>query len=241
MEERVIRLGAGATNSLLSVISDVCPSAGIDDQWIWCGTKDGSFSTKTAYMAIKASRNATAPAVINEKELAMVWDTPAIHKARVNAWRILKNRMPTCDNLGKRSVPLTTEEMTCNACFHSPESANHTFLSCPKSERVWDEVQRWMGITSARPRLIASHFVTFIHMGRGKRIEKLLKAIWMCTNWILWKRRNESRFEGRPWTIDSVISEIKARIWSWNYEFCIVEKGLSFSSWSSNDLLLKLM
>ncbi|XP_057803470.1 uncharacterized protein LOC131018781 [Salvia miltiorrhiza] len=119
-----------AANELLSIISNFAPNAGCADGWTWIASPDGQYSTKSAY--IKATRNETTMSIINKETLARVWDTPAPQKAIVTTWRILRNRLSTCDNLRKRNVPLGEEELKCNACIHQKETTNHFFLLCPK-------------------------------------------------------------------------------------------------------------
>ncbi|XP_057773783.1 uncharacterized protein LOC130993078 [Salvia miltiorrhiza] len=158
------------------------------------------------------------------------------HKAMVLAWRLLRNRLPTCDNLRRRNILVGESECSCNACILNMETANHIFLHCPKTERVWDGIFQWLGMNFIRPHCVASHFIQFVQLGKGKRSEKLLEAVWSCTCWLVWKWRNESRWEGKNWDIKDAIMEIKARIWSWNKIFNYFESDLNFSSWMSCNL-----
>ncbi|XP_057803597.1 uncharacterized protein LOC131018929 [Salvia miltiorrhiza] len=215
--------------------------SGNRERWIWKASKGGDYTTKSAYSAIKASRNESTSTISNSDTLASIWTTTATHKAKVTAWRILRSRLPTCDNLRKRNVPLGVEEMTCNSCFHSPESVEHVFLTCPKTVMVWNRVKTWIGSRPAHPQGIDSHFYTFTHLDKGKNCENFLKALWICTTWLIWKRRNETRFEGKQWSIDGLILEIQARTWSWNKVFMFSRKDFSFRDWSSNELLAKLL
>ncbi|XP_057803416.1 uncharacterized protein LOC131018725 [Salvia miltiorrhiza] len=121
------------TNALVTFISDFTLCAGTEDCWMWTAAKDGKYTTKSAYLAIKAARSSTQSAASNNEALSMIWDTPAIHKAKVVAWRILRSRLPSCDNLKKRNVPMTVEELGCSACFQCLETIEHVFLNYPKT------------------------------------------------------------------------------------------------------------
>ncbi|XP_057792983.1 uncharacterized protein LOC131009585 [Salvia miltiorrhiza] len=169
------------------------------------------------------TRNAETPTTFNKEMIAKVWDTPAPQKARVTAWRILRNRLPICDNLRKRNIPMVDEEIMCNMCFHQIETTNHLFLLCPKTGVVWDEIQRWLGVSAARPHCAVSHLDFFAHLGRGKKSQKFLTALWICIIWLLWKRRNESRFEGKAW-------DIKNTIYDWGCESKNVELEQNFQA-----------
>ncbi|XP_057774859.1 uncharacterized protein LOC130993838 [Salvia miltiorrhiza] len=171
----------------------------------------------------------------------MVWNSKAPHKAIMTAWRVIRNRIPTYDNLRKRSVAIGEEDSKCNACKLHTESSNHFFLQCPKAEEVWNEIQLWMGISTARTNSIGEFLCTFVGLGSGKRLDKLMKSLWVCSIWTMWKRKNESRFEGKVWDSQSTVSEIKVRLWCWNKIFEIVNKELNLSSWCENNLLTALV
>ncbi|XP_057775571.1 uncharacterized protein LOC130994545 [Salvia miltiorrhiza] len=200
--------------TLTAFISEfaLCPDK--EDGWIWKATKDGVFSTKSAYEVIAAARNEPSPMSMFKEELAQVWKTPAPHKAKVIAWRCLRNRLPTCNNLVKRNVPLGIEETWCNACVTSFETAEHLFLHCPKVEIVWDKIQQWIDSKIVRSQGIPQHFTSFFCAARGKNSRKFLMALWVCTIWLIWEKRNDSRFEGKAWDTEKLVLEIKGRLWS---------------------------
>ncbi|XP_057770722.1 uncharacterized protein LOC130990509 [Salvia miltiorrhiza] len=117
--------------NLFSVIAASVPCLGKKDGWRWKPAKDGAFSTKSAYETIKMAKG--EPDAGYNKALAKVWEAPNPHKARVTAWRSLRNRLATCDNLLKMNVPIEIEERWCNACVAYEETVEHIFLHCPES------------------------------------------------------------------------------------------------------------
>ncbi|XP_057779689.1 uncharacterized protein LOC130998274 [Salvia miltiorrhiza] len=225
-----------ASNELLSSISSVSLVAGNEDGWCWRATKNETFSTKSAYELIKATRNQDLTAHPNKDLIAKVWDTPAPQKARVTAWRALRNRLPTCNNLVKRNIQLGVEEVMCNAYFHQVESANHCFLTCPKAEVIWNSIYQWLGITDVRQQCVVAHLESFAHLGRSKRSRKFLTTLWMCTIWLMWKWRNVSRFDSNTGDTKSMIGELKVRMWSWIKTFGLLDYDISFSSWFTGEI-----
>ncbi|XP_057779431.1 uncharacterized protein LOC130998010 [Salvia miltiorrhiza] len=219
-------------------ISNVELTADSKDTWKWKATKDGEFTTKSAYSILEASNTESHSPQLHIEALSNVWDVPAPHKARVTAWRCLRNRLATCDNLVKRQVVLDTVERRCNACFSSEETADHLFLFCPKAVMVWDSIQRWLGVQTVRPGNVAQHFTSFFHLGREKKSKKVLKALWIGTVWLLWKKRNESRFDGEVWEVSCLVLEVKGRLWSWIKIFNLHVVEVDFGVWCSHDFVL---
>ncbi|XP_057811908.1 uncharacterized protein LOC131026156 [Salvia miltiorrhiza] len=228
-------------NNLITVIAGVKPCAGQVDRWSWSAAKEGVFTTRSAYSLIKKARSAGGPTVPNNDLLASIWCAPATFKAKVFSWRAIRRRLPTCADLSKKNVPLGDVEKSCNACFHSAETEDHVLLQCPKAGAVWDGIQNWLGYQSARHHDITVHFDSFSHPWKGKKIRKLLKALWMCSCWLLWKQRNFSRFEGKVRSVECIVSEVKARSWSWCSEFKNVGNVRCFDDWCSSSLISKLL
>ncbi|XP_057809008.1 uncharacterized protein LOC131023481 [Salvia miltiorrhiza] len=173
--------------------------------------------------------------------LNSVWKAKAPQKAIMTAWRVLKNRIPTCDNLRKRQVPLCEEDTKCKECGMQEESAYHVFLACPKMEEAWNDLQKWLGTATVRPNSIESHFGTFAAFGKEKKVKNLLLAIWVCCIWLLWKKRNEKRFEYKEWDPKKLVMEVKIRMWSWNRIFGIVEDVSNLDSWCADKFVPRMM
>ncbi|XP_057791177.1 uncharacterized protein LOC131008306 [Salvia miltiorrhiza] len=166
---------------------------------------------------------------------------PAPHKALVTAWRLLRDRLPTCDNLRKMKITLEEEKLQCSFCHEHSESSNHLFAICSRTQEMWNAIQKWLGVFTARPRSVTAHWMMFCCFGNEKKIRRLLKMVWVGSCWILWKKRNDKRFEGKKWTVEDVILEIKARTWCWYKTFGIFDKEMNFSVWSSEDLISRVM
>ncbi|XP_057786089.1 uncharacterized protein LOC131003580 [Salvia miltiorrhiza] len=179
---------------LMKIVADFVPCTGTIDGWRWTATTDGLFTTKSAYDLLAVTKGEQQ---FQPLELAKVWDAPTPHKAKVIAWRCLRNRLATCDNLLRRNIQIDIEERWCNACVSCEETAEHLFLHCPKAEAVWNQIQQWLNIKTARPRGILQHFISFISEGKGKKSRRLLLALWVGTIWWLWKTETKADFRIR--------------------------------------------
>ncbi|XP_057811872.1 uncharacterized protein LOC131026121 [Salvia miltiorrhiza] len=195
---------------LMLAVSDFAPCTGSSDEWRWTATTDGLFTTKSAYDLLAVIKGEQQ---IQPLELAKVWEAPTPHKAKVTAWRCLRNRLATCDNLLRRNIQLGIEERWCNACVSCEETAEHLFLHCPKAEAVGDQIQQWLNIKTAKPRGILQHFISFISERKGKKGRRLLLALWVGTIGMLWKSINESRFQSK---ISKSFEMFKNTLWSWS-------------------------
>ncbi|XP_057794911.1 uncharacterized protein LOC131011143 [Salvia miltiorrhiza] len=202
------------------------------DAWRWKATKGGDFSTKSAYDIVKAAKTRNINSNPTSEILKEVWNTPATHKAKVTTWRLVRNRLPTCDNLRRRNIQIGVEESWCNACCHRSETCKHLFIECPKADAVWSGIQQWLGINGPRPNDITEHLEAFTNLGKKKH-RKTLRALWMCITWLMWKNRNESRFDGKTWDVQALIREIKVMFWCWIKIFKLSNADVSFSSWMS--------
>ncbi|XP_057811301.1 uncharacterized protein LOC131025525 [Salvia miltiorrhiza] len=212
-----------------------------EDGWTWRASPDGKYTTKSAYAVIKLRRSECSNPSADAPLVASVWQILAPNKAVVSAWRLLRNRLPSSDNLRKRNINLGNEELECKQCYSHYESISHLFTMCSKTQKVWNEIQNWIGIQTARPSSPAAHWESFSHYSKKKKVGKLLKSIWVGCCWLLWKKRNEKRFEGKEWESKSLVMELKARLWSWNKNFGILNNDMEFTLWGSNDLISRIM
>ncbi|XP_057793215.1 uncharacterized protein LOC131009826 [Salvia miltiorrhiza] len=216
-----------------SLIGALSPSPDLKDGWNWKSAAGGTFSTKAAYEECAKSEGEHPGRYIEAN--TQLWTAPAPNKARVTAWRSICNRLPTCDNLIKRNVPIPVEEKWCNSCVWREETGDHSLIHCTKVDRVWDQIHQWIGIDTATPQRVEDHFRSFIGGRRGKRNKNFLKGLWIGTVWLIWKYGNESRFQNKNWEVSNLVKDIKGRLWSWNKTFHIVESNVSFSMWCSNE------
>jgi hypothetical protein len=76
-----------------------------------------------------------------------VWYKHTPSKVSVLVWRLLRNMLPTKDNLVHRGVLLSTDTACVGECDHI-ESATHLFLHCNVFGSLWSHVWNWLGISS---------------------------------------------------------------------------------------------
>jgi len=60
------------------------------------------------------------------------------------------------------------------------ETAQHVLISCDIAQKVWDNCNRWLGISSTRPLNIMDHFQSFYFSGLSKKTNSVWRAMWVA-------------------------------------------------------------
>ena len=114
-----------------------------------------------------------------------VWLKHIPSKVSLMVWRLLRNRLPTGDNLSRRGV-LHSDASICAAGCDVAETALHLFIKCDFSSRFWTEVWFWLGIYDVSPGDLRNHFLQFTRMaGMPRTSHMFLKIIWCAVVWVI--------------------------------------------------------
>jgi len=133
----------------------------------------------------------------------------------VFVWRILRNILPTKDNLVRCRI-LSVEEATCVSCCGSIETASHLFLGCDVLRALWSHVWLWLVISSVSSSDLHQHFTQFITMaGLPTFTHIFFKIIWFTSVWVLWKERNDRVFNSKTSTSFTLIEKVKLTSFLW--------------------------
>jgi len=62
-------------------------------------------------------------------------------------------------NLEKRGITILTN--LCPLCKKTQETAQHMFINCEVAQKVWDNCDRWIGISFVRQQTIVNHYQNF--------------------------------------------------------------------------------
>ncbi|GAU15300.1 hypothetical protein TSUD_03680 [Trifolium subterraneum] len=107
----------------------------ISDSWIWRHDISGGYSVGGAYSLLTTMDVVTTLGVSD-----LIWHKQVPLKVSVLAWQLLRNRLPTKDNLVARNI-IPLDARFCVTGFSEPETANHLFLSCPVFAPLWTLVR----------------------------------------------------------------------------------------------------
>lgn len=103
--------------------------------WCWGAERDDIYSVKDACVMLACRNCHPTPHRPIVESLTYVWKAAATMKARVSAWRLLWNRLPTKDNVSNR-ITLDDEDKKCVICGNARESMFHVFLECEEVVRI---------------------------------------------------------------------------------------------------------
>jgi hypothetical protein len=130
-------------------------------------------------------------------------------------WRLLRNRLPTKDNLLRRGI-IKVDSAACVAGCSVPETAFHLFLYCDISSGLWADVRLWLGIYAVYPGDIRLHYEQFTKMAGMPRCSHMfLTIIWFATVWVIWKERNNRVFQNTVATPFTFIEKVKLSSFLW--------------------------
>jgi len=130
----------------------------IFDRWRWGLDPINDYSVKGTYQYLTSSDSSVERGISD-----MVWLKHVPLKVSVFVWRLLRNRLPTKDNLIRKMV-LHQDDNGCVGGCGSPETAIHFILRCDTFGSLWHLIYTWVGISFISPDLVTDHFYHFGHL-----------------------------------------------------------------------------
>jgi len=153
--------------------------------------------------------------LVDRNQVDDVWHKHVPSKVSLLAWRLLRNRLPTKDNLAHRGI-LHSNDTTCVDGCASTESTTHLFLHCNFLGDLWSNVFNWLGISSVPVGELQRHFTRFTKMAGMPFFSHLFfKIIWFTTVWVIWKERNNRIFQNMISTLFTLIEKVKLNSFLW--------------------------
>ena len=103
------------------------------DCMVWLAEPHGHYTTKSAYNFYTIPSTANWYGNIYKK----IWKLKIPPRASVFCWRLLKNRLPTKDNLLRRNINI--QDQNCPLCGNAQEDVGHLFFNCNLTKGLWWE------------------------------------------------------------------------------------------------------
>jgi hypothetical protein len=203
----------------------------VHDTWRWLLDPIHGYSVKGAYHFLTTTGQPLDRTLVDD-----VWQKHIPSKVSVFVWRLLRNRLPTKDNLVQRQV-IQNSDTACITGCGGLETATHLFLHCNIFSSLWYNVYRWLHISSVTPSNIRQHFIQFTSMaGLPRSTYTFLKIIWFASVWVLWKERNNRVFQNKVSTPYALVEQVKLNSFLW-LKSKQVNFGYSYHDWWQHPIL----
>ncbi|GAU28666.1 hypothetical protein TSUD_159480 [Trifolium subterraneum] len=166
-----------------------------EDVVCWQGTTDGSYTVKSGYNAqIEWESNNSAQAhTSNQLEDSPIWknlwNIESPPKQLHLLWRILHNVVPVKSNLLKKGIVC---DSICPRSNKSPETIDHTFISCDWARMVWFCSPITIMTTQIQP-LTFSDWLRYMLTNSTKECMQIISTI----TYSIWLGRNNKVFHNK--------------------------------------------
>lgn len=211
-EELIDKVIALEDRNLIKVIR---PSlVEVSDSISWIYSKDGSYSVKSGYYAVRR-RGIEQDATVNSQHthflFKYIWNVDVPPKLKHFWWRSLHNGLPVADNLKKRGLRV---DAICQLCGEEDETVNHLLFQCKLTKEIWDLTP----ISTPSGEFLNAHNLAdnlqdLIMINRNHANE--LKLLFLL-GWRIWKMRNALIFENKRMVVPDVISQALVDLSVWN-------------------------
>ena len=167
-----------------------------EDFILWKLSKDGDFSSRTAYALANSSHFLS-----NDFQGVWIWELDVLPKVISFLWLCMHRSVPVKNTLVSRGI---IEEDSCPLCKRMPETIEHLLRECVYACDFWSKVNI--------PPMVVSSFQATVDVIEWLWVNCLSKAmhhslvpwryIFPSTVWELWKHRNKVVFENIPLNIN---------------------------------------
>jgi hypothetical protein len=143
-------------------------------------------------------------------------------KVSMLAWRLLRNRLLTKDNLVRRHITHHDAGLCVTGCG-GVETAYHLFLFCPVFAPLWSLVRSWVGVSSADSLSIHDHFLQFVYSAGGSQ-ERLffVQLLCLCCIWVVWLERNNIIFKAKESSVLQMVEKVKVHSFWWMKAYNVI-------------------
>lgn len=210
MEEEVMGLGGGGVRGVRVLLADVSLQDFVSDRWVWLPDPIEGYTVRGSYHLLT-----TKDVPPRDSAASLIWHHQVPLKVSLFAWRLLRDRLPTKDNLVRRRV-IDSEASLCVSDCGMSETAQHLFLSCDAFSPLWSLVRQWLGIIGVDTNVLLDHFLQFVNLiGGGKTTRDFFQLIWLLCVWVLWNEHNDRLFNNVVTSIPRLLDKIKYMSLAW--------------------------
>ena len=181
------------------------------DRWIWHLHASSSYNVTSAYnhMLTSTSNN------LEVTHITEIWNKEVPLKTSLFAWRLLRDRLQTTDNLIKRHILHPNAQLCVGRCS-TIEDARHLFLSGNFFGKLWYGISHWLGYDIVFPENVSDHLYQFgTFSGFSNSTHLALNLIWLSCVWLIWLERNARILYQKEASFNQLLDKVKLQSYWW--------------------------
>ncbi|GKU94169.1 hypothetical protein SLEP1_g7697 [Rubroshorea leprosula] len=183
----------------------------IPDTWKWEHSKEGNYSTKTAYRLLANEQNGRETTSIYKR----VWNPIIPSKISAFNWQLLQDRIPTKSNLQRKGIISGLGDRKCALCEGEVEDSSHLFLKCRVAKWLWKACGKWWGISVNLENNCWKSFEQFGVQAKEACVKEAWDCIWNVVVWSVWLARNQKIFRDSDVNISKLFDQIQLKSFLW--------------------------
>ncbi|GKV05619.1 hypothetical protein SLEP1_g17606 [Rubroshorea leprosula] len=192
-------------------IQDIRLIRGKPDLWEWAHSKDGTYSTNSAYQILTRETRTEQHGM----ELQNVWNKLIPNKISAFSWQLLQDKIPTKLNLHKRGIIPTLEDCKCALCGREAENTSHLFIHCNFAWHLWNACFKWWGFIHVLDKDCWKVFQQLPNPLSRAKWKEGWECIWFGIVWSLWLARNEKIFREKEPDRRRLLELVQIRTFRW--------------------------
>ncbi|GKV32262.1 hypothetical protein SLEP1_g40879 [Rubroshorea leprosula] len=192
-------------------IQDIRLIRGKPDLWEWAHSKDGTYSTNSAYQILPRETRSEQHGM----ELQNVWNKLIPNKISTFSWQLLQDKIPTKLNLHKRGIIQALEDCKCALCGKEAENTSHLFIHCNFAWHLWNDCFKWWGLIHVLDKDCWKVFQQHPNPLRRAKWKEGWECIWFGIVWTIWLARNEKIFREKEPDKMRLLELVQIRTFRW--------------------------
>ncbi|GKV51190.1 hypothetical protein SLEP1_g57860 [Rubroshorea leprosula] len=196
---------------LQRLIQEIKIERGKPDVWRWIHSKDGNYSTCSAYQRLTREQGSEQ----QNSKMQKIWNTSIPSKISAFSWQMLQDKIPTKVNLFKRGIIKEIEECKCDLCGMTYEDTSHIFIHCEVSCKLWNACYKWWGIKTALDNDCWKVFEQHGNMVKTEKEKEGWECIWFATIWTIWLTRNGRVFKRKETDRRKMLELVQLKSFNW--------------------------
>ena len=201
------------------------------DRWLWLHDVVRGYTVRGAYCLLTRQEHR-----LGDVRGDHVWHSHVPLKVSILAWRLLRDRLPTKNNLLRRGIIQQTDIQCAMGCGVD-ETAPHVFFHCSFYGTLWQHMRQWLGVSGADPYTPQDHFKQFTNaIGSSRTRTSFMQLLWLLGVWVIWNERNHMLFNNGQNSMLDLVEKVKCNS-SWWLKANNVSFVLGSQRWWSDPLL----